>query len=191
MAGNLLDNACKWSKGQVGVTHDGRAQRRRGAMLLIRIEDDGPGLTEEEAQKVLRRGVRLDEKTPGSGLGLDIVKELVDVYGGSLQLKRSVLGGLLAELRLAGGASWSAGLPVTALSPHWAAQPDAIASGTTMQPIFRVSLRSSPCSLWPAAAAPRRRRSAAPGRRSSPPPVMQPAAPTSNAGAGDRRRRAR
>ena len=57
-------------------------------------------LTEEEAVKVLRRGVRLDEKTPGSGLGLDIVKELVDVYGGSLQLKRSVLGGLLAELRL-------------------------------------------------------------------------------------------
>ena len=71
-----------------------------GSNLLIKIEDDGPGLTEEEAQKVLRRGVRLDEKTPGSGLGLDIVKELVDVYGGSLQLKRSVLGGLLCELRL-------------------------------------------------------------------------------------------
>jgi len=68
--------------------------------LLIRIEDDGPGLTEEEAEKVLRRGVRLDEKTPGSGLGLDIVKELVDVYGGTLQLKRSVLGGVLAELKL-------------------------------------------------------------------------------------------
>ena len=46
------------------------------------------------------QGVRLDEKVPGSGLGLDIVKELVDVYGGSLQLKRSVLGGVLAELRL-------------------------------------------------------------------------------------------
>ncbi|MHB1111399.1 MAG: ATP-binding protein, partial [Devosia sp.] len=73
---------------------------QQGAMLLIKVEDDGPGLTEEEAEKVLRRGVRLDEKTPGSGLGLDIVKELVDVYGGSLQLKRSVLGGLLAELRL-------------------------------------------------------------------------------------------
>ena len=99
IAGNLLDNACKWSKGQIAVTM--MAERApSGSNLLIRIEDDGPGLTEEEAKKVLRRGVRLDEKTPGSGLGLDIVKELIDVYGGSLQLKRSVLGGLLCELRL-------------------------------------------------------------------------------------------
>ena len=99
MAGNLLDNACKWSKGQVGV----RLSSERGdtgTMLLIRIDDNGPGLSEEDAQKVLRRGVRLDEKTPGTGLGLDIVKELVDVYGGSLALKRSALGGLLVELRL-------------------------------------------------------------------------------------------
>lgn len=99
MAGNLLDNACKWCKSSVGVSLI--AERTPGgANLLIKIEDDGPGLTEEEAEKVMRRGVRLDEKTPGSGLGLDIVKELVDVYGGSLQLKRSVLGGLLCELRL-------------------------------------------------------------------------------------------
>lgn len=99
MAGNLLDNACKWTKGVVAVTMS--AERTPSQQfLIIRIEDDGPGLTEEEAQKVLRRGVRLDEKTPGSGLGLDIVKELVDVYGGSLQLRRSVLGGLLAELKL-------------------------------------------------------------------------------------------
>ena len=99
MAGNLLDNACKWSRGSIAVTM--MAERTPSqAYLLIRIEDDGPGLTEDEAQKVLRRGVRLDEKTPGSGLGLDIVKELVDVYGGTLQLRRSVLGGLLAELKL-------------------------------------------------------------------------------------------
>jgi signal transduction histidine kinase len=99
MAGNLLDNACKWSHGQVGISM--LAERNpQGTNLLIKIEDDGPGLSEEEAKKALRRGVRLDEMTPGSGLGLDIVKELVDVYGGSLQLKRSVLGGLLVELRL-------------------------------------------------------------------------------------------
>ena len=99
MAGNLLDNACKWAKSSIGVTV---VAERTGPTtnLLIKIDDDGPGLTEAEAVEVLRRGVRLDEKTPGSGLGLDIVKELVDVYGGSLQLKRSVLGGLLAELRL-------------------------------------------------------------------------------------------
>jgi signal transduction histidine kinase len=99
MAGNLLDNACKWSGGVVAVTMVAERTPTQ-SFLLIRIEDDGPGLTEEEAQKVLRRGVRLDEKTPGSGLGLDIVKELVDVYGGSLQLRRSVLGGVLAELKL-------------------------------------------------------------------------------------------
>ena len=99
MAGNLLDNACKWSRGKIAVTM--AAERGSAAgMLVIRVEDDGPGISEEDAGKVLRRGVRLDEKTPGSGLGLDIVKELVDVYGGSLQLKRSVLGGVLAELRL-------------------------------------------------------------------------------------------
>jgi signal transduction histidine kinase len=99
MAGNLLENACKWSKGEVSIS----MVAERGpneTWLLIRIEDNGPGLTEDEAKKVLQRGVRLDEKTPGSGLGLDIVKELVDVYGGGLQLKRSKLGGLMAELRL-------------------------------------------------------------------------------------------
>lgn len=99
IAGNLLDNACKWSKGQVGVRLS--AERNdKGTLLLVRIDDNGPGLSEPDAQKVLRRGVRLDEKTPGTGLGLDIVKELVDVYGGSLELKRSQLGGLLVELRL-------------------------------------------------------------------------------------------
>jgi signal transduction histidine kinase len=99
MAGNLLDNACKWSKGQVEVRLSAE-RNEAGAQLLIRIDDNGPGLSEDNAQKVLRRGVRLDEKTPGTGLGLDIVKELVDVYGGSLQFQRSALGGLLAELRL-------------------------------------------------------------------------------------------
>ncbi|ODT71317.1 MAG: hypothetical protein ABS75_08555 [Pelagibacterium sp. SCN 63-23] len=99
VAGNLLDNACKWSRGEVEVSLEAE-RSAKGTQLLVRIEDNGPGLSEEDAQKVLRRGVRLDEKTPGTGLGLDIVKELVDVYGGSLELKRSQLGGLLVELRL-------------------------------------------------------------------------------------------
>nr|WP_314261324.1 HAMP domain-containing sensor histidine kinase [uncultured Devosia sp.] len=99
MAGNLLDNACKWSKGQVRVALSSE-RGETGAMLLVQIEDNGAGLSEEDARKVLRRGVRLDEKTPGTGLGLDIVKELVDVYGGSLELKRAALGGLQVDLRL-------------------------------------------------------------------------------------------
>ena len=99
MAGNLLDNACKWSRGQVGVRLSSE-RSEKGTQLLVRIDDNGPGLTEAEARQVLRRGVRLDEKTPGTGLGLDIVMELVDVYGGALDLKRSALGGLLVELRL-------------------------------------------------------------------------------------------
>jgi signal transduction histidine kinase len=99
MAGNLLDNACKWSNGQVGVRLSS-VRSDKGTQLLMRIDDNGPGLSEADAQKVLRRGVRLDEKTPGTGLGLDIVKELVDVYGGELELKRSQLGGLLVELKL-------------------------------------------------------------------------------------------
>ena len=66
MAGNLLDNACKWSKGQIAVTM-GAERTQTAQMLVIRVEDDGPGLSEEEAEKALRRGVRLDEKTTGSG----------------------------------------------------------------------------------------------------------------------------
>tara|TARA_R110002124_G_scaffold9586_9_gene49251 strand:+ start:10608 stop:11981 length:1374 start_codon:yes stop_codon:yes gene_type:complete len=99
IAGNLLDNACKWSHGQVAVRLEAQTEGG-GTLLCISIDDNGPGLSAEDASKVLRRGVRLDEKTPGSGLGLDIVKELVDVYGGALSLQRSRLGGLLVELRL-------------------------------------------------------------------------------------------
>ncbi|WP_029042683.1 ATP-binding protein [Cucumibacter marinus] len=98
MTGNLVDNACKWARSSVMVSASlaGKAKDR----VLIEIEDDGAGLTEEECEAVLKRGVRLDEKTPGSGLGLDIVKELVDIYGGSLQLGRAQLGGLSIRLDL-------------------------------------------------------------------------------------------
>lgn len=95
MAGNLIDNACKWAKGNVRVT-----VRAKDAMIEIAIEDDGPGLAEAEREAAMRRGVRLDEKTPGSGLGLDIVLELTQVYGGTLVLGRSELGGLAAVLTL-------------------------------------------------------------------------------------------
>lgn len=97
MTGNLIDNACKWANSKVRVSAGTGAQ---GTMLEIRVEDDGPGLTKEEREAVTRRGVRLDEKTPGSGLGLDIVIELASVYGGSLALGCADLGGLSAVLTL-------------------------------------------------------------------------------------------
>lgn len=99
MAGNLLDNACKWAKSEVRVAM-GRVAAEPGSQLLVTIEDDGPGMTGEEREKALKRGVRLDEKVPGSGLGLDIVKELVDIYGGSLELSDSALGGVAVKLTL-------------------------------------------------------------------------------------------
>lgn len=95
MAGNLLDNACKWGRRRVQVEVG-----RCGARLWLRVHDDGPGLTPEQCQLVLARGVRADERVPGSGLGLDIVREVAALYGGALRLGRSPLGGLCAELDL-------------------------------------------------------------------------------------------
>jgi signal transduction histidine kinase len=96
MTGNLIDNACKWAKSRVAVS----ASRMQGAMLQIIVEDDGPGLSLEELAQVGERGERLDESVPGSGLGLAIVRDVAKLYGGSLSLGRSPLGGLEARLVL-------------------------------------------------------------------------------------------
>lgn len=99
MVGNLLDNACKWSNKKVMITIS-RGNEVNSKIIIIHIEDDGIGLSQAEAHTVMRRGVRLDEKTAGSGLGLDIVKELVDIYGGKLDLGVSDMGGLSVSLTL-------------------------------------------------------------------------------------------
>jgi signal transduction histidine kinase len=98
MLGNLLDNACKWARSRVQV-----ASCERADQVLITVDDDGPGLAPEMWDVVLQRGVRADEAAPGSGLGLAIVRELAELYGGSIALNRSPIGGLRAELRLPGG----------------------------------------------------------------------------------------
>ncbi len=95
MAGNLIDNACKWADGRVRVT-----VTAGGAMLEIAIEDDGPGLTPEERSHVGERGERLDESVPGTGLGLAIVRDIAKLYGGSMELGASDLGGLGVRLKL-------------------------------------------------------------------------------------------
>lgn len=98
MLGNLLDNAFKWAASTVRVTLDEEAGALERMALLI--DDDGPGLPEEAAAEVMKRGRRLDEATPGSGLGLSIVVDLAKLYGGGLTLQRSPLGGLRARLVL-------------------------------------------------------------------------------------------
>jgi signal transduction histidine kinase len=94
--GNLLDNACKWARQTVTVT----AQHDDDGMVVILIDDDGPGLTPEEREQAIKRGVRLDETAPGTGLGLSIVADIAGMNGGSLELDESPAGGLRTRVRL-------------------------------------------------------------------------------------------
>lgn len=95
MAGNLIDNAFKWARGKVVVSCDSDQHK-----LALIIEDDGPGIAEEELKTITRRGRKLDERSPGHGHGLGIVEDIANLYGGALKLGRSELGGLRAELDL-------------------------------------------------------------------------------------------
>lgn len=95
MVGNLLDNACKWAKRRVVVSAGGESGR-----VTVIVDDDGPGVPESAREAVLGRGVRADERMPGAGLGLDIVRELAQLYGGTLELGQSPAGGLRARLGL-------------------------------------------------------------------------------------------
>jgi signal transduction histidine kinase len=102
MLGNLVDNACKWAQARVSV--EVTPERAEGAppkaTVRIVVDDDGPGLTPGEREQVARRGLRLDESKPGSGLGLSIVLKLATLYGGGLTLSNAPIGGLRAELVL-------------------------------------------------------------------------------------------
>jgi signal transduction histidine kinase len=104
MVGNLVDNACKWANSRVSVEVVGgrpSSEAERQTVRLV-VDDDGPGLSPAECEEVqaARRGRRLDETRPGSGLGLSIVVELADLYGGALSLGTAPIGGLRAELIL-------------------------------------------------------------------------------------------
>jgi signal transduction histidine kinase len=104
MAGNLVDNACKWASSRVFI--EVLVERPKGPglgpMLRLIVDDDGRGLSAVERAQVSRRGQRLDESKPGSGLGLSIVVDLAALYGGSLLLGSAPIGGLRAELVLPG-----------------------------------------------------------------------------------------
>ncbi|PSS51556.1 sensor histidine kinase [Pseudomonas sp. BBP2017] len=95
LLGNLLDNACKWADSEVQLTIEEQPER-----YLLVIEDDGPGIPESDRQQVLERGTRLDEQVDGHGLGLGIVRDIVEVWGGQLTLQDSPLGGLRVSIAL-------------------------------------------------------------------------------------------
>jgi len=94
LAGNLLDNACKWCRQRVSITVVPAERAPAIASgLVLTIEDDGPGIPEEAADALMQRGMRLDESTPGHGIGLAVVKDIARSYGGQLTIGRSDLGG--------------------------------------------------------------------------------------------------
>ncbi|NIV16869.1 MAG: GHKL domain-containing protein [Woeseiaceae bacterium] len=93
VAGNLLDNACKWCERRVRI-----AVQHTGDALLLIVSDDGPGIPDDAADALQQRGTRLDESTPGHGIGLAVVKDIARSYGGDLKIRRSEFGG--AEIRV-------------------------------------------------------------------------------------------
>jgi two-component system, OmpR family, sensor histidine kinase PhoQ len=98
MLGNLLDNACKYGHGSVRVSTLRSAAEN--SQLCIDIEDDGPGISESERDVVLERGVRLDTLAPGQGIGMAVVADIVQSYGGRIEIDRSPLGGARVSLIL-------------------------------------------------------------------------------------------
>lgn len=96
IVGNILDNALKWAEHKVTI----HVAEHGNNLIKLIVEDDGPGIPDDKIQSILKRGIRLDEQKPGSGLGLGIVTELVLVYGGTIELSRATLNGLRVEIGL-------------------------------------------------------------------------------------------
>ncbi|MDF1582981.1 MAG: ATP-binding protein [Methyloprofundus sp.] len=86
--GNLLENAFKWAQQQVAITAE-----QTNKQLIISIDDDGVGIAPEKVDELLQRGARADQSTVGHGIGLSIVKNIVQAYGGELRIEQSYLGG--------------------------------------------------------------------------------------------------
>ncbi|WP_433886698.1 sensor histidine kinase [Pseudomonas vranovensis] len=95
LLGNLLDNACKWADSEVQLSIEEQPQR-----YCLWIDDDGPGIPQAAREQVLERGTRLDEQVDGHGLGLGIVRDIVEAWGGQIRLLESPLGGLRVSIEL-------------------------------------------------------------------------------------------
>ncbi len=100
LLGNLLDNAWKYGRHQVGVAAQLKSAGAGEATLELRVEDDGAGLDAALADAARTRGMRLDESLPGQGIGLAVVSDIVAGYGGHLEIERSALGGALIRVSL-------------------------------------------------------------------------------------------
>jgi two-component system sensor histidine kinase PhoQ len=93
----VLDNACKWAEGRVRMA----VEYAEPGGLVLRVDDDGPGIPENKLDAVLARGVRADASMPGHGIGLAVVRDLVvEVYGGQITIGRSDLGGAAVTIRI-------------------------------------------------------------------------------------------
>ena len=95
--GNIVENSCKWSDKKVFL----EIKKSHEAELHMIFSDDGPGLPQDKMKKVFARGFRLDEQTPGTGLGLNIVKDIVQTSKGKVWMaKSSKLKGLEVNIKL-------------------------------------------------------------------------------------------
>lgn len=96
MLANLTDNAAKWARTRVRLSSE---SADRGVARLI-VDDDGPGVPAEQWITAFQLGVRLDERVAGGGLGLTIVRDLAELYGGRVYFSRGDLGGARVVLEL-------------------------------------------------------------------------------------------
>jgi two-component system sensor histidine kinase PhoQ len=95
LLGNLLDNAYKWSASRVKLSVGTEAGK-----LTLLVEDDGPGIAPADIERILQRGARADQSTPGQGIGLAVVASIVQAYGGEIVIGNSTLGGAGITIRL-------------------------------------------------------------------------------------------
>ena len=98
--GNIADNAFKWAHSRVRIEARNETGGPSGLRFSLRVEDDGPGIPDDQLQRVRARGARADATTPGHGLGLAVAQEMAELYGGELIISRSSLGGAAVEVRL-------------------------------------------------------------------------------------------
>ncbi|MHB1541496.1 MAG: ATP-binding protein, partial [Steroidobacteraceae bacterium] len=93
---------CKWCHARVRLAAAIEPAAAAQENLTLLVEDDGPGISAEDRARVLERGVRADETVPGHGLGLAMVRETIELYGGSIAVETSPLGGARLIVRLPG-----------------------------------------------------------------------------------------